>query len=127
MITDELNSNHLIAAEGKVLRRISDGWVAGVEIYLGYTYQLNGEQLEEPLLELPEHYEEIDTVLEEATGEAFEVTVSEPVVILLSETTVIDEQPVTEPPKQVTLADLLVRALTEIDELRKEINKMKNN
>ena len=25
------------AAEGKVLRRISDGWIAGEEIYLGYT------------------------------------------------------------------------------------------
>lgn len=48
------------ASEGKVLRRISDGFIFGNEIVLGYTYYLNGEKLEEPLLELPEHFEEID-------------------------------------------------------------------
>lgn len=48
------------AAEGKVLRRISDGWIAGEEIYLGYTYYLGGRKLDQPLLELPEHYEEVD-------------------------------------------------------------------
>lgn len=60
MKIDELNNKHLIADEGKVLCRISDGWVAGKEIYLGYTYQIGGELLDEPLWELPEHYEEID-------------------------------------------------------------------
>ena len=48
------------ASEGKVFRRISDGFIFGNEINLGYTYYLNGEKLEEPLLELPEHFEEID-------------------------------------------------------------------
>ena len=48
------------ASEGKVFRRISDGFVFGNEINLGYTYYLNGEKLDEPLLELPEHFEEID-------------------------------------------------------------------
>ena len=48
------------ASEGKVFRRISDGFIFGNEINLGYTYDLNGEKLEEPLLELPEHFEEID-------------------------------------------------------------------
>lgn len=48
------------ASEGKVFRRISDGFIFGNEINLGYTYYLNGEKLKEPLLELPEHFEEID-------------------------------------------------------------------
>lgn len=55
-----IENNHITAAEGKVLRRISDNWIAGTEIYLGYTYYLGSTKLVEPLLELPEHYEEID-------------------------------------------------------------------
>lgn len=55
-----IETNHLIASEGKILRRISDNWIAGQELYLGYTYYLAGKKLDEPLLELPEHYEEID-------------------------------------------------------------------
>ena len=57
------------ASEGKVFRRISDGFIFGNEINLGYTYYLNGEKLEEPLLELPEHFEEIDEPVEEAEYE----------------------------------------------------------
>lgn len=52
--------NRLTAAEGKVLRRKSDGFIAGQELWIGYTYYLYGKKLDEPLLELPEHYEEID-------------------------------------------------------------------
>lgn len=48
------------AQEGKVFRRISDGFIFGNEVSLGYTYYLGGKKLEEPLLELPEHFEEID-------------------------------------------------------------------
>ena len=48
------------ASERKVFRRISDGFIFGKEINLGYTYYLGGKKLEEPLLELPEHFEEID-------------------------------------------------------------------
>lgn len=126
MRIDDNNSNHLIAAEGKVLRRLSDGWVSGSEIYLGYAYQLNGEELAEPMLELAEHYEEIDLIIEEATDEDFDVVAHEPVVMLLSEMTLVDElQPVAEPSKQVTLADLLVRALTEIEKLKKEVGELK--
>ena len=55
----KMNGNRLIAEEGKVLRRMSDGWIAGPEIYLGYTYYLGGIKLVAPLLELPEHYEEV--------------------------------------------------------------------
>lgn len=102
MKTDELNNRHLIAEEGKILRRISDGWVAGHEIYLGYAYQINGEILDKPLLELQEHYEEIDDPLEAET-------------ILLDEETelaeyedVTDESlpdPVVTDPPKVTLSD----------------------
>lgn len=53
------------ASEGKVFRRISDGFIFGKEINLGYTYYINGEKLEEQLLELPEHFEEIDEPVRE--------------------------------------------------------------
>lgn len=60
METKTVTTTVIKASEGKVLRRISDGWIAGTEIYLGYTFYLSGRKLGEPLLELPEHYEEID-------------------------------------------------------------------
>ena len=53
------------ASEGKVFRRISDGFIFGKEIHLGYTHYLNGKKLEEPLLELPEHFEETDEPISE--------------------------------------------------------------
>ena len=55
----------IVASEGKVFRRISDGFIFGKEINLGYTYYLGGKKLEEPLLELPEHFEEIDEPVRE--------------------------------------------------------------
>ena len=53
-------SNIIIAQEGKVFRRKSDGFIFGKEIHLGYTHYLGGKKLEEPLMELSEHFEEID-------------------------------------------------------------------
>lgn len=53
------------ASEGKVFRRISDGFIFGKEINLGYTHYIGGKKLEEPLLELPEHFEEIDEPVRE--------------------------------------------------------------
>ena len=53
------------AGEGKVFRRISDGFIFGKEINLGYTHYIGGEKLEEPLLELPEHFEKIDEPIRE--------------------------------------------------------------
>ena len=53
------------ASEGKVFRRISDGFIFGKEINLGYTHYIGGKKLEEPLLELPEHFEEIDEPVKE--------------------------------------------------------------
>lgn len=125
MRIDEINNNHLIADEGKVLRRISDNWVAGTEIYLGYTYYMSGEQLSEPLWELPEHYEEIDeAILDEVTDEAFDVP-AEPALLSLFPD---EAEPVSELetlPGRPTLADLLGRALTEIEGLKKEVGELK--
>lgn len=61
--------NRIIKAqEGKVFRRISDGFIFGKEINLGYTNYIGGKKLEKPLFELPEHFEEIDEpVIEEVT------------------------------------------------------------
>ncbi len=53
------------ASEGKVFRRISDGFIFGKEINLGYTHYIGGEKLEESLLEVPEHFEEIDEPVRE--------------------------------------------------------------
>lgn len=53
------------ASKGKVFRRISDGVVFGKEINLGYTHYISGKKLEEPLMELPEHFEEIDEPVRE--------------------------------------------------------------
>ena len=55
----------LKASEGKVFRRKSDGFIFGKEIHLGYTHYIGGEKLEEPLLELPQHFEEIDKPIRE--------------------------------------------------------------
>lgn len=55
-----INGNVITAEEGKWLRRISDKQMMGDKLTLGYTYYLGGKRLEEPLLELPEHYEDAD-------------------------------------------------------------------
>ncbi|MDR1161276.1 MAG: hypothetical protein LBK45_02960 [Tannerellaceae bacterium] len=54
---------HIKAKKGKVFRRISDGYIIGSEAYLGKTYYLDGKLLDEPLDELPEHYEEVDRAI----------------------------------------------------------------
>ena len=56
----QVDGNTIIASEGKWLKRKSDGKLFGKLVTLGYTYYLGGKRLEEPLLELPEHYEEVD-------------------------------------------------------------------
>ena len=60
MKIDTNNQNHILAEDGMVFKRISDGFIYGNEIYLGCTHYLNGELLDEPLLELPEHFEEVE-------------------------------------------------------------------
>lgn len=65
MTIDQNNDQHIIAEEGKEFIRISDGIRYGKEIYLGNTYYIGGEKLTEPLLELPEHFEEVDEIKKE--------------------------------------------------------------
>ena len=62
MTQDKENKAHWIADEGKVFKRISDGFIFGNEIYLGYTYYLNGEKLTEPKLEVIEDFEEVEDI-----------------------------------------------------------------
>lgn len=63
MTQDKNNKAHWIADEGKVFKRISDGFIFGNEIYLGYTYYINGEKLPEPKLEVIEDFEEVEDTL----------------------------------------------------------------
>lgn len=50
----------LVADDGKLLVRKSDGWVAGERFTLGYDYYDAGVGLAEPRLATPEDFEEID-------------------------------------------------------------------
>ena len=105
MKIDELNNNHITAEEGKVFRRISDSQLFGNEIYLGYTYYLSGEKLEEPLLELSEHYEEIDDPAEEETILIDEDTPLEDTNIEEAITIEDEPKPDIEQKKRITVAD----------------------
>lgn len=107
MKIDELNNRHITAEEGKVFRRISDNQLSGSEIYLGYTYYLGGEALVEPLLELPEHFEEVDDPAEEAIVLLDEDTpLEETIETVPEENQLLPEEPVpVEVPRKVTLAD----------------------
>jgi hypothetical protein len=60
MRTEQRTVTTIIADEGKLLRRKSDGWVAGEQVTLGYNYYEGGVGLSEAKLETPEDYEEID-------------------------------------------------------------------
>ena len=50
----------IVAEEGKLLVRKSDGWVAGERFTLGYDYYEAGVGLAEPRLATPEDFTEID-------------------------------------------------------------------
>lgn len=50
----------LVAGEGKLLVRKSDGWIAGEQVSLGYNYYEAGVALSSPRLEKPDDYMEID-------------------------------------------------------------------
>ena len=49
----------IVADEGKLLVRKSDGWVAGERVTLGYNYYEAGVALSEPHLSTPEDFDEI--------------------------------------------------------------------
>ena len=50
----------IVADEGKLLMRKSDGWIPGERHTLGYNYYEAGMALSKPHYEVPEDYEEID-------------------------------------------------------------------
>lgn len=52
------------AEDGKVLRKKSDGRIAGEIVHLGYDYYDVGILLKEPHLAKPDDYEEVDMVVE---------------------------------------------------------------
>ncbi len=55
-----VSEDMIYADEGKHFVRKSDGMLFGKTIILGYAYYINGEKLEEPRLETPEDFEEVD-------------------------------------------------------------------
>lgn len=59
MIIDSNNPSLIYAEPGKVLKRKSDNLFFGDKLLLGFTYVINGVELDEPTLELPEHYTEV--------------------------------------------------------------------
>jgi hypothetical protein len=68
-----IDNNHIIADDGKVFRRIADGTIYGREIYLGYSYYIGGVKLDEPHLDTPEDFEEIDDTEEIDDAEALKI------------------------------------------------------
>lgn len=110
-----IDNNIIQAEEGKLLRRISDGLLVGNRLSLGYTYYINNELLDEPLLELPEHYEEIDEVIEEIEeNDITDVDFEE--IILDEDTNEIVEAP--ETPRTLSALDKLNNALEEVEALK---------
>ena len=55
-----VQGNHIIADEGKVFRRKGTDEIFGEEIYLGFSYYINGMYQPEPHKDVPEDFEEID-------------------------------------------------------------------
>ena len=56
-----IDGNHLIADEGKVLRRIGTDEIFGEDIWLGYSHYIEGVLQNPPHLDTPEDFEEIPT------------------------------------------------------------------
>lgn len=118
------NVNHIIADEGKVLRRISDSALSGKEVYLGYAYYLNGERVD-PFLELPEHYEEIDEPITEDTPL---ITEEEPLQATEEEISTLEyyEQDLEIPdiPKRITYGDFM-NLQQKAENLQQELEQLK--
>lgn len=60
MQIEQVTRTTIVAEEGKLLVRKSDGWIAGTSYPLGYNYYEAGVALSKPTLEVPDDYEEID-------------------------------------------------------------------
>lgn len=64
------NGNHIVAAEGKVFRRIASGELFGNEMFLGYSYYIGGVRQDPPHLDTAADFEEVDdTSAEELTAQ----------------------------------------------------------
>ena len=50
----------LIADEGKIIKRKNSEDELGDEVWLGYSYYLNGVKLDIPHLDIPEDFEEVE-------------------------------------------------------------------
>lgn len=59
MIIDPTNPNHIIAEEGMVFKRKEHSDIFGNEIYLGYSYYIDGILQDPPHRDVPEDFEEI--------------------------------------------------------------------
>ena len=60
MKIEQITITKIIADEGKILKRKSDGHFYGTEVTLGYNYYEAGVALSKPKLETPDDYEEVD-------------------------------------------------------------------
>lgn len=60
MKLEQVTRTTIVADEGKLLVRKSDGWIAGTSYPLGYNYYEAGLPLAEKKMESPDDYEEID-------------------------------------------------------------------
>lgn len=90
----------IVADEGKMLVRKSDGHIAGEAITLGYNYYDAGLPLKEPYLETPDDYEEIDKPI------------------------ILDEEVVNETPIKVDHMKRLKRASAIIRSMRDELDSL---
>ena len=55
-----IDGNHMIADEGKVFRRKNTNDIYGEEIYLGYSYYIEGVLQDPPHKDTVDDFEEID-------------------------------------------------------------------
>ena len=62
----------ITADEGKVFRRKGTEDIFEEEIWLGYSYWINGVKQDPPHLDVPEDFEEIDAPIEEEPEEETE-------------------------------------------------------
>lgn len=60
MIQDKNNPKHWTADEGKVFKRINHEDIMGQDLWLGYSYYIDGKKLDEKHLDVIEEFEEID-------------------------------------------------------------------
>lgn len=58
----KVKGNIITAGKGKVLRRKGTEDIFGNELYLGYSYYINGVKLHAPHLDTPDEFEEIEDI-----------------------------------------------------------------